>query len=928
MPDLRTGPKAEAGAGLAIPVRRDLPTGTVTFVFTDIEGSTRLAGQLGTQRWGEVLTQHAAIIRSAAGEHEGVIVRTEGDSFFLAFRSARDAVAAAADAQRALVRQSWAHGASVKVRIGMHTGENAAPGTPENAADYVGYDVHHAARISAAGHGGQVLISSATRMLVGEQLPEGVTVRALGEHRLKDLSEPDELFQLVIAGLPDAFPALRTLSSVANNLPVQLTTFIGRRKELAAARALLERTRLLTLVGPGGTGKSRLSLELAAQMLDRFPDGVWQVRLAPVSEPGLFASVVAQALGLVVPAKVAPIDHVVDQLKGKEALLVLDNFEQIVAAAPDVGRILTECSRVKAIVTTRIVLRIAGEQEYPVPPLTLPDPEHVPDLEELSRAEAIQLFVERARAAQPDFMLTSDNARSVVGIVAQVDGLPLAIELAAARVKILPPQALLERLASGLGILQSSARDVPARQQTLRGAIAWSYDLLDPGLRRLFQRLSVFRGGAALQQIERVCGPAAEIDREVLDGVAELVDQSLLRRAAAGTEPRFVMLETIREYARERLDESAEAAATDLRHAQAYLALAQELATGLFGAHQKELLDRFDLEQGNLRVALDICSHPQCADRATCECTATEHAADDARVETSLRLVSALWRYWQMRGHLQEGRQRSERVLSLPGADRPGEAFLLALEAAGGIAYWQGDPVATERNYTRRLEVARATGDGLKLANALYDLSFVYIVPDRGPEIANGMLMLDEALRSFRAAGDRAGVAKTLWALSTTHFNRRDFVKAAEILDEVVATFRELENRFGLGWALHSLGVARLRLGALDQARAAFTEGLELFRAAGDLSGLVLFFFDFAELAAEQRRDERALRLFGAGQALKVRTGTQLADYLRQENAPFTLSVRALLERTEAATRDPLIREGEALSMEQAIELALAPEGS
>jgi predicted ATPase/class 3 adenylate cyclase len=921
MPDLRTDHRVEAGAALAMPLRHDLPTGTVTFLFTDIEASTRLAGQLGTQRWGEVLTQHAAIIRGAAREHGGVIVRTEGDSFFLAFRSARDAVATAADAQRALVRQSWAHGATVKVRIGMHTGENAMPGTPENAADYVGYDVHHAARVSAAGHGGQVLISSATRVLVGDQLPEGVTVRGLGEHRLKDLSEPDELFQLVIDGLPDTFPALRTLSSVANNLPVQLTTFIGRRKELAEARALLDRTRLLTLVGPGGTGKSRLSLELAAQVLDRFPDGVWQVRLAPISDPDLLGSAIAQALGLVVPPKVAPIDHVVADLKGKEALLVLDNFEQIVAAAPEVGRILSECSRVKAIVTTRIVLRIAGEQEYPVPPLTLPDPEHVPDVEELSRAEAIQLFVERARAAQPDFMLTSENARSVVGIVAQVDGLPLAIELAAARVKILPPQALLERLASGLGILQSSARDVPARQQTLRGAIAWSYDLLDPGLRRLFQRLSVFRGGAALQQIERVCGPAAEVDREVLDGVAELVDHSLLRRVASAAEPRFVMLETIREYARETLDESAEATAIDLRHAQAYLALAQELAAGLFGAKQKELLDRFDLEQGNLRVALDICTHTSCADRETCECAPTEHKADDVRVEVSLRLVSALWRYWQMRGHLQEGRQRSERVLSLPGADQHGEAFLSALEAFGGVTYWLGDFEATKSTYERRLALARSTGDERALANALYDMSFVYLVPSA--ELDTGEQLLQESLAIFKRLGDRVGEAKVLWGLGILFMGRRRWDEAGELLPRIVAAFREADNRFGLGWALHNVGVLAVRTGKLQEARAPLTEGLELFRAAGDLSGVVLLLLDFAELAAAQGQTERSLRIYGAATELAKSSGTQLGDVMREENAVFALSTRALLEETDTALRDRLVAEGAALSKDDAIALAL-----
>jgi len=894
----------------------------VTFVFTDIEGSTKMAHALGTARWREILVQHAAVVRAAALQHEGAEVRTEGDSFFLAFRTARQAVAAAADAQRTLASQRWPHGASVKVRIGMHTGENAQPGGTESGADYVGFDVHQAARVASAANGGQVIISSVTRTLLGEQLPGGVTLLDLGEHRLKDIARPERLFQLVIDGLPNDFPALRTLERTPNNLPVQLTSFIGRRTELAEARALLERTRLLTLVGPGGTGKSRLSLELAAEVMGEFPGGVWFVRLAPVSDPALVASTIAHTLGLVVPPTRTPLQHVIEDLRAKKMLLVIDNFEQVVGAATDVAEILRECSGVKAIVSSRIVLRVAGEQEYPVPPLTLPDPNDVPDIEELRQAEAIQLFVERARAARPDFMLTEANARAVVGIVAQLDGLPLAIELAAARVKILPPQAILERLASGLGILQSTARDLPARQQTLRGAISWSYDLLDPGLRRLFQRLSVFRGGGGLDQIEAVCGPATEIDRDVLDGVADLVDQSLLRRVESGDEPRFLMLETLREFAHEKLIESGERSDIELRHAQAYLALAEGIAQRLFGAEQKGLLDRLELEQGNLRAAIDICGQRSCADEASCSCPPTQHVGDDERVEIGLRLAAALWRFWQMRGHLQEGRERTERILSLPAAETHADAYLRALEAAGGIAYWQGDLARTEQTYAKRLELARATGDPLKIADGLYDMSFVYTIPDR--EVDRAIAMLDEALASFRVAGDRAGVAKTLWAMSNAYFNHEQWARAAETLREVVATFRELDNRFGLAWALHSLGVAMVRLKAMDEARAAFSEGLELFTRAGDLSGIVLFFYDFAELAAAQRRDERAMRLFGAGQTLKDRTGTQLADFLREENRPFSLEVIALLERIGAEQKARLTAEGAALSQERAIAFALS----
>lgn len=909
-----------ARSGVA--ARSDLPSGTVTFVFTDIEGSTKLAHELGTDRWRDVLAQHARIVRGAAAASEGVEVRTEGDSFFLAFRTARQAVAAAAAAQRGLAAQAWAHGATVRVRIGMHTGEDARPGEADSGADYIGYDVHRAARVAATGHGGQIVISSTTRLLLGDTLPGGVALRDLGEHRLKDMSQPDRLFQVVVEGLPDAFPELRTLERAPNNLPVQLTSFVGRRRELAEARALLDRTRLLTLVGPGGTGKSRLSLELAAQAMEGFPDGVWFVRLAPVSDPALVASTMAHTLGLVVPPARTPLEHLIDHLRRKKVLLVIDNFEQVVAAAPDVGAILGECPGVRAVVSTRIVLRLSGEQEYPVPPLTLPDPNDVPDVEELARAEAIQLFVERARAARPLFALTSDNARAVVGIVAHLDGLPLAIELAAARIKVLPPQAILERLASGLGVLQSGARDLPARQQTLRGAIAWSYDLLDAGLRRLFQRFSVFRGGAGLEQVERVCGPAEEIERDVLDGVAELVDQSLLRRVESGDEPRFLMLETIREFAHEKLSESGEGPAVELRHAQAYVALAEGYQPDLFGPRQKVLLDALEVEQGNLRAAIDICAVAGCADGTSCTCGPAEHVADDARVDLGLRLAGALWRFWQMRGHLHEGRERVGRVLSMPGAETHRAAYLRALEASGGISYWMGDLPATEATYSKRLELARATGDALAIANALYDLSFVYVLPGRVVE--KGDVLLQEAIGLFRAAGDRAGVAKTLWALSASYISRGEWQRSADVVPEVIATFRELGNRFGLGWALHNLGILKVRLGSYAEARAALAEGIGIFRQAGDLSGIVLYLHDFAELAAAQGQEDRSLRLFGAARTVQQATGAQLADVWRDENTPFAVELRGLLQRAEPARREALEAEGAALSRDDAIAFALA----
>ena len=902
-------------------VRTDLPSGTVTFVFTDIEGSTKLAHDLGLERWGEILAQHAAVVRPAVAAHEGVIVRTEGDSFFLAFRSARQAVGAAADIERGFAATTWAYGQHVRVRIGMHTGENARPGTAADASDYVGFDVHQAARVASAANGGQVLISSATRTLLGDQVPAGVTLRDLGEHRLKDVPTPDRLYQLVIEGLPSDFPEIHTLERAPNNLPLQLTTFVGRKAELAEARSLLGATRLLTLLGPGGTGKTRLSIELAAQVMAEFADGVWFIRLASVTDPALVVPTIAHTMEIAIAPGGSALPAVIEHLKSRRVLLVLDNFEQVVDAASDVGELLVSTNAAKIVVSSRSVLRLTGEQVYSVPPLALPSVDAVPDVERLRSAESIQLFLERARAAKNDFMLTVQNARAVVGIVAQLDGLPLAIELAAARVKVLPPQAILERLASGIGVLQSSARDLPARQRTLEGAISWSYDLLDAGLQKLLRRFSVFRGGAALEQIEAVCGPADEIGRDVLDGVAELVDQSLARQTG-GEVPRFVMHETIRQFAHDKLVAESELGEIELRHARAYLTFAEEIAPRLLGSEQKALLDRLETEMGNLRAALDICSRTECAADSACTCAPGEHAADDARVEMSLRLTKALWRFWQMRGHLVEGRQRTDRILALPRAEQHRAAYLGALEAAGGVTYWLGDMAATEATYEKRLTVARETGDRHEIADALYDLSFIYVLPDREPDKARAML--DEAISDYRAVGDRAGVAKALWASANSDFNTSEFTKAVKSLEEVVATFRELDNRFGLGWASHSLGVGHIRLGRPEDARSAFTEGLELFRDAGDVTGIVIFLYDFAELAAAQRRDDRAVRLFGAGTELKNKTMTQLADYLREENRPFAIEVIALIERVDPKRFAELAAEGAALSREDAIAFALS----
>jgi predicted ATPase/class 3 adenylate cyclase len=577
-----------------------LPTGTVTFLFTDIEGSTRLLGKLG-ERYAEVLADYCDITRASfegVGGHE---VDTQGDAFFVVFRRARDAVDAAVAAQRALASHEWPDGLGPAVRMGLHTGE------PQLAATgYVGLDIHRAARICSAGHGGQVLLSQTTRDLLEAQLPPDLEIRDLGQHRLKDLAPPQRLYQLLISGLEREFPPLETLDAKPTNLPVQATPLLGRERVTKDVAALLLRdgVRVVTLTGAGGTGKTRIGLQVAAEVVDEFPGGVFFVSLAPLLEPALLLPTIAHALGLgergAQPLERALAEH----LRDKRLLLLLDNFEQLLAAAPVVSALLSMSPTLKVMATSRASLRISAEHEYPVPPLLLPDRERPPEPRLLSQYEAVMLFVERAQSVRPDFELTRENSVAVAEICHRVDGLPLPIELAAARIKILPPQAILERLEQRLDLLTGGARDLPLRQQTLRGTIDWSYELLRPDEQKLFGRLAAFVGGRSLDAVAAVCTTEADDGAGLLDAVAALVDNNLLKRADESEESRFLMLETLHEYATERLEESGEAEAVRRRHAEHFLALAEQAETELGGLRQVEWLDRLDREHDNLRASL------------------------------------------------------------------------------------------------------------------------------------------------------------------------------------------------------------------------------------------------------------------------------------------------------------------------------------
>jgi predicted ATPase/class 3 adenylate cyclase len=877
-------------------VRDDLPTGTVTFLFSDIEGSTRLLDRLG-DGYREVLEIHQRLLRGAFGPAGGTEVSTEGDSFFIVFPSAPRAVAAAIEAQRALARHGWPAGAEVRVRMGIHTGEGALGGD-----NYVGTDVNRASRIAAAGHGGQVLVSEATRALVDPALPEGVGLREIGEHRLKDLPRPERLYQAVVADLPDEFPPPRTTEVERPTLPRQLTTFVGREQERREVKEALARGRLLTLTGPGGSGKTRLSIQVASEIADTFEDGVVFVPLAPISDPALVVPTIVQALGLPEDPGRMPIEALIDHLARKTLLLVLDNFEQVVDAAPEVGELLTATEAVTILTTSREPLGLAGEREYSVPPLGLPDVRHLPPLASLSQFSAVALFIDRARAVRPDFDVTSENAPAIAEVTARLDGLPLAIELAAARAKVLTPEEMLKRLESRLSLGAPSRRDLPQRQQTLRDAIAWSYDLLEAEERRLFARISVFVGGFSLESAEVVCNPDGELGLDTLDGLASLVNKSLARRVdVAGGDLRFLMLETIRDYAGGRLAEGGEEAEISRRHAAAFLGLAEQAAPELTGPSQVRWLERLSAEHDNIRAAL-------------------AWAEEAGELDTALRMGGALWRFWQMRGHLREARERLSRLLSLPPGSAGPEARALALEGAGGVHYWMGDMESARRYYEECLTLRRGQGDPQAVAEALYNIGFAVLYEDQ--DRRNGeeaRKVFEEALANFRELGDEGGMARALWAISNATLVMRDYEGTLAPLRQGLEIHRRLGRRFDVAWSLFLEGLSLLHMERTDEARASLRESLSILAEANDLSGIPLVLWGMSALAIEESDGSKAVRLAAAAAAVEASTGVGLVG-INEELEEWEERRRALVTAEE---HERLWNEGLAMSTEEAVRLAL-----
>jgi predicted ATPase/class 3 adenylate cyclase len=830
-----------------------LPTGTVTFLFTDIEGSTRLATELG-ERWPPILARHHALMREAISAHDGIEVMTEGDAFFVVFRAPAAAVSAAADAQRLLEKESWPEGGEVHVRMGMHTGEAVLGGD-----NYVGLDVHRAARVASAGHGGQVLISESTRVLVDRALPEGVELKDLGSHRLKDLPTPEHIYQLVIGGVGADFPPIKSLDARPNNLPMPVTTFVGRERQIEEIKSRLAVSRLLTLTGPGGTGKTRLSIRVAEELLDEYRDGCWFVPLDVLREADLVPSAIASALGVRVPGDRLAIDALNAWLAERQLLLVLDNFEQVTAAGPLIGQMLAAAPGLKVLATSRIPLHIYGENEYAVPPLAtvaeLRAAAHDP--ERLSTYEAVRLFIERAVGAKSDFTVNNSNAPAVAEICARLDGLPLAIELAAARVKLLSPGQILARLETNLGVLATSAQDLPERQKTMRGAIEWSFELLSADEQKLFERLSVFRGGFTLDSAEAVALDAA-LAIDIFDGVVSLADKSLLRTVEAGSETRFAMLETIREYATERLNAAADGDAIRRVHAHHYFALAMASEGHLTALDQGEWLDRLEREHDNLRAALS-------------------RAPALGLLDEALNAAGAIWRFWQQRGHFTEARTIYDRLLAHPGAAPAARAK--ALVGGGGIAYWQNDFSVVGPWYAEAVELYKSAGDDAGTAEALFNYSYVPLLEGDLPEAAR---IAREAVEVFARVGDEMGVAKAEQVAAFVDYYSASPEASIALLEKASEIYRRLGDQFLLADSLVSSSLPYANLGNWDEVGRLVNEGLDIFVMNNNQSGIAMVYEILGAGLAFLGQHVAAAHMFGASEQLRERIGggapTQLVN--------------------------------------------------
>ena len=874
------------------PPMRMLPSGTVTFLFADIEGSTRVLQQLGN-RYVQVLSDYRQLLRHTIEEAEGWEVGDPGDACFAAFPRATDALTAAVAAQRAIADRSWPDGVVLRVRMGLHTGEAQAVG-----AEYVGLDVHVAARICGAGYGGQILVSDAVRVLIKEHLPPGVSLRDLGQHRLKHLVYPTHIYQVVIDALPATFPPLRSLDIIPNNLPQQVTSFIGREKEMSAVKELLSDAPLVTLTGSGGVGKTRLAIHVAAELLPHYPDGVWLAELAALSDPGLVPKAVALALNVPEHPGRPMLETVVETVRSKSLLLILDNCEHLLTVCGElVETLLRACRNFRILATSREPLRARGEVLFRVPSLSIPDLGALPSAEELIGYESVHLFVDRAALGQIGFRITPRNAAAVAQIAQRLDGIPLAIELAAARIRSLPIGAIAKRLDDRLRLLTGGRGAGLPRQQTLRAALDWSHDLLTDREKILFRRLSVYAGEFPLEAAEEICAGDGLDGRDVLDLLTDLVDKSLVAFSERDGEGRYRLLETISQYGRDKLQDSGEADQMRRRHQDWYLALAERAEPELRGPAQAEWLERLESEHDNFRRALEWCM-------------------SSGDKESGLRLACALWWFWYVRGYHREGREWLEKTLD---ADAPRPLLRArALLGLGHFAARRKDPAAARSAFEEALAISLSLDDVPRIAESLFGLGHAAL---RAGDFERATSLYNDALGYFESAGD-SSQAWVINALGLIAANQGDFARARACYMRGLTHGLGSGHKWIVAYLTANLGVLDFHEGAYESALSHHRNALVIWRDLKARAGLISGLEDIGLATAGLGHAERAARLLGAAEAHAQPLGLSLPiDPVNANIGEYLLRIRAALGEEVAAA---LLTEGRAMTLDAAVAYALA----
>jgi predicted ATPase/class 3 adenylate cyclase len=920
----------------------NLPSGTVTFLFTDVEGSTRLWEQF-PEAMRPTLARHDDMLHQAIQKHGGRIIKTTGDGVHAAFDTAVNGIGAALAAQQSLHGAAWdeitPH--QLRVRMGLHTGE-----AEERSGDYFGPALNRAARLMSVAHGGQTLLSATAASLVRDQLPEASSLRDLGEHRLRDLVRTERIYQLIHPALPADFPPLRSLDAFPNNLPVQLTSFIGRERELAEARERLASARLLTLIGPGGTGKTRLSLQLAADLMPSFPDGVWLIELASQTDPALVLQSVASIFRLREQLGMPLNELLIDYLREKDMLLVMDNCEHLIDACAQLSdQWLRSCTHLKMIISSREALGIAGETVYRVPPLSLPGAGYGTRTAVL-QCESAQLFIERASAAKPKFAVTDQNAESVAQICRRLDGIPLALELAAARITAFSPEQIAAHLDDRFRLLTGGSRTALPRQQTLRALIDWSYDLLSLEERCLLRRLSVFVGGWTYEAAEAICA-----DLDVLDLLTQLVNKSLVSVDDEAAEPRYRLLETVRQYARDKLLEAGETEQTRGKHFGYFLALAEQAAPKLRSFGASEWVTRLDAEHDNLRAAMQW--------------------ALENRLEDLLRMIPLLSYFWNRRGYEEEARsvirEALEHASRLPQFQGDADADKLRLLGESWLAlamqaFSQGDNMGASEASDKAAELARRIGDKRLLAISLgfratgsISLGIMDGIPEMLEEglaaatessdkVAVGLPLamyaqvygvmtgdfqkawadMEQGRALLKEGGDDWGSTMAFLSASMIAKFRGDYAEARKRFLAIEPLFRDLGDQHRTNMVKSELAHIERYEGHYAAAKAMYRETITEWQRIGHRAAVAHQLECFASLAMQDEQPERAARLFGAAEALRERIGIEMTI---PEHEEYERTISVLRSGMDPSTFAAAWAEGRALGMDQAIDFAVSPPG-